>query len=252
MGLLGPGQALRLQLARAQRGLSASSLRHLSTRAAALDVPPGGQATPDATPVEVTFGDISLANYRIRPGVIRTSVHYSRKISALLKAHVWLKNEIEHPTGSFKERGARNALLLLDDATRRQGCIAASAGNHALALAYHGSELGVPVTVVMPKIAPLAKVHEELVWSDPTLRCLYPAVAIMRPPYRSKTVVTSGLGSSLRAATLARRASTRWASRGRRCAIRDAGSDVLEAAGAAVTRELWPTQEQTPPRAPSR
>ena len=53
-------------------------------------------------------------------------------------------------TGSFKERGARNALLKLSEAQRRAGVVAASAGNHALGLAYHGSLLKIPVTVVMP------------------------------------------------------------------------------------------------------
>jgi threonine dehydratase len=61
-------------------------------------------------------------------------------------------------TGSFKERGARNKLMLLTDEQRRRGIIAASAGNHALAVAYHGQELGIPVTVIMPKWAPLVKV----------------------------------------------------------------------------------------------
>jgi threonine dehydratase len=61
-------------------------------------------------------------------------------------------------TGSFKERGARNKLTLLNDDERRRGVVAASAGNHALALAYHGQQLGVSVKVVMPKFAPLVKV----------------------------------------------------------------------------------------------
>ena len=60
-------------------------------------------------------------------------------------------------TGSFKERGARNALLLLDHAQAERGVIAASAGNHALGLAYHGRLLNIPVTVVMPRFAPLVK-----------------------------------------------------------------------------------------------
>src|SRR5260370_8691173 len=61
-------------------------------------------------------------------------------------------------TGSFKERGARNKLLRLPDAQKQAGVIAASAGTHALALAYHGQDLGIAVTVVMPKWAPLVKV----------------------------------------------------------------------------------------------
>jgi threonine dehydratase len=60
-------------------------------------------------------------------------------------------------TGSFKERGARNALLLLNNEQKAKGVVAASAGNHALALAYHGHQLGISVTVVMPIFAPLVK-----------------------------------------------------------------------------------------------
>lgn len=122
-----------------------------------------GLSTTAAPVVDVTFGEVSLANYRIRPAVARTTMHFSRKVSALLGARVYFKNEMEHPTGSFKERGGRNALMLLDDAAKARGCIAASAGNHALALAYHGSELGIPVTVVMPRMAPITKASSALV-----------------------------------------------------------------------------------------
>src|SRR5216683_7704604 len=62
-------------------------------------------------------------------------------------------------TGSFKERGARNALAQLSADQKKRGVIAASAGNHAQALAYQGKLLGVPATVVMPKFAPLIKVN---------------------------------------------------------------------------------------------
>ena len=61
-------------------------------------------------------------------------------------------------TGSFKERGARNALAQLSPDQQKRGVIAASAGNHAQALAYQGRLLGIPATVVMPKFAPLIKV----------------------------------------------------------------------------------------------
>ncbi len=62
-------------------------------------------------------------------------------------------------TGSFKERGARNALAQLPPEQQKKGVIAASAGNHAQALAYQGKLLGIPATVVMPKFAPLIKVN---------------------------------------------------------------------------------------------
>lgn len=62
-------------------------------------------------------------------------------------------------TGSFKERGALNSILQLSPSQKKKGIIAASAGNHALALAYHGGRLNVPVTVVMPVYAPQTKVY---------------------------------------------------------------------------------------------
>jgi threonine dehydratase len=61
-------------------------------------------------------------------------------------------------TGSFKERGAANLLLQLDDGERRRGVVAASAGNHGLAVAFHAARLGIPATIVMPTYAPLIKV----------------------------------------------------------------------------------------------
>lgn len=72
---------------------------------------------------------------------------------------LWLKRDDLQVTGSFKERGARHALELLDPVGRKAGVVAASAGNHALGLAYHGRELGVPVTLVMATTAARVKVE---------------------------------------------------------------------------------------------
>ena len=71
---------------------------------------------------------------------------------------IYSKLDCLQRTGSFKERGARNALAQLSPAQQKKGVIAASAGNHAQALAYQGRLLGVPATVVMPKFAPLIKI----------------------------------------------------------------------------------------------
>lgn len=71
---------------------------------------------------------------------------------------VLCKLEYLQRTGSFKERGARNALMLLPEEQKQRGVIAASAGNHALGVAYHAHLLGIPATVVMPRFAPLTKV----------------------------------------------------------------------------------------------
>jgi len=106
----------------------------------------------------VTLADIRAAHDRIRSGIYRSPCPPSVPLSELTGAEVFCKLDLLQRTGSFKERGARNALLLLDDAQKARGVVAASAGNHALGLAYHGKLLGVPVTVVMPRFAPLVKV----------------------------------------------------------------------------------------------
>ena len=116
----------------------------------------------DLDDLPITFADISRAEVAIRGGVKRTSCEQSHFISELVGARVFFKNEFQQFTGSFKERGARNAILKLKREKKGalRGCIAASAGNHALALAYHGQQLGVPVTVVMPVVAPMSKVDK--------------------------------------------------------------------------------------------
>jgi threonine dehydratase len=106
----------------------------------------------------VTLEDVRAAHERIRSGIYRSPCPPSIPLSDLTGCEVFCKLDLLQRTGSFKERCARNALLLLDDAHRARGVVAASAGNHALGLAYHGRLLNIPVTVVMPKFAPLVKV----------------------------------------------------------------------------------------------
>lgn len=106
----------------------------------------------------VTITEIQAAAERIAGAIVRTPCHHSASLSRLCGCDVHAKLDYLQATGSFKERGARNRLLQLDEASRRNGVIAASAGNHAQALAYHGRDLGIEVTVVMPKWAPLLKV----------------------------------------------------------------------------------------------
>ena len=107
---------------------------------------------------DVTLADVEAARERIRGGIYESPCVESIPLSQLTGAHVWCKLDYLQRTGSFKERGARNALLRLPDDVRRRGVVAASAGNHAQGVAYHGGLLGVPVTVVMPRFAPLIKV----------------------------------------------------------------------------------------------
>lgn len=110
-----------------------------------------------SNPVVIKFQDVSAAAYKIRNGVQRTPCQRSR-LSEILGLDLYIKSDYQQMTGSFKERGARNTLLMLSQEQRKKGVIAASAGNHALALSYHGKDLEIPVYVVMPLIAPIMKV----------------------------------------------------------------------------------------------
>ncbi|MBI5766655.1 MAG: threonine ammonia-lyase [Verrucomicrobia bacterium] len=108
--------------------------------------------------MSVTLSDIRAARRRIAEGVSVTPCAESIPLSEITGARVFCKLDNLQRTGSFKERGARNALLRLAAGRKKRGVIAASAGNHALGLAYHGRLLGIPVTVVMPGYAPLIKI----------------------------------------------------------------------------------------------
>ncbi len=106
----------------------------------------------------LTLDDILAARERIRGQVDHTPTRHSRRLSLLTGAEVYVKFDNLHFTGSFKERGALNRLLQLSQDERARGVVAASAGNHAQALAYHGNRLGVPVTIVMPHGTPFVKI----------------------------------------------------------------------------------------------
>jgi threonine dehydratase len=107
----------------------------------------------------VTFQDIEAARARIKDAVYYTPCPHSISLSEISGMDIFCKLDNLQRTGSFKERGARNALAQLPPEQQKRGVIAASAGNHAQALAYQGKLLGIPATVVMPKFAPLIKVN---------------------------------------------------------------------------------------------
>ena len=107
--------------------------------------------------MHLTLADVVAAKNRIAEGIYLSPCPESIPLSGICRARVYCKLDYLQRTGSFKERGARNALLLLDAEKQRRGVISASAGNHALGLAYHGKLLGIGVTVVMPRYAPLIK-----------------------------------------------------------------------------------------------
>lgn len=107
----------------------------------------------------VTLEQIQAARDRIASAIYHSPCPYSLSLSRLCGSEIYCKLDHLQMTGSFKERGARNKLMLLTAEQRKTGVIAASAGNHALGLAWHGRQLGIPVTVVMPRWAPLVKVR---------------------------------------------------------------------------------------------
>ena len=107
-----------------------------------------------------TIDDIRAAAERIKGAVIRTPMLFSRTLSEIIGAEVWLKFENLQFTAAYKERGALNKLLQLTPEERSRGVIAASAGNHAQAVAYHAKRLGIPATIVMPATTPTVKVTQ--------------------------------------------------------------------------------------------
>jgi threonine dehydratase len=105
-----------------------------------------------------TLEDVRAARERIRGEVSVTPCAPSRVFDDLVPGRLHFKFENLHRTGSFKERGALNRLLHLDPDERKRGVITASAGNHAQAVAFHATRLGIPSTIVMPEPTPLIKV----------------------------------------------------------------------------------------------
>lgn len=112
---------------------------------------------PD-NPILIKMEDVVAAAFAIKGGISKIPCTKSQMSSAF-GMELYFKKEFLHTTGSFKERGARYTLMMLSDEEKKNGVIAASAGNHALALSFHGNDLGIPVTVIMPVIAPIMKIQ---------------------------------------------------------------------------------------------
>ena len=106
----------------------------------------------------ISVDDVLQARGRIAGGVTLTPCPEARALPELVPGRTHLKLENLQRTGSFKDRGALNRLLDLSEAERKRGVVTASAGNHAQAVAWHCSRLGIPATVVMPETTPLVKV----------------------------------------------------------------------------------------------
>jgi len=118
------------------------------------------KTVPATAPLPVSIDDVREAAKRISGAVVRTPTLVSKTLSDLTGATVYLKFENLQFTAAYKERGALNTLLQLDEAARSKGVIAASAGNHAQGLAYHATRLGIPSTIVMPRNTPTVKITQ--------------------------------------------------------------------------------------------
>jgi len=105
-----------------------------------------------------TISAVRSARERIADGILETPCVPALGLDGLVPGRTYLKLENLQRTGSFKDRGSLNRLLDLTPDERRRGVVTASAGNHAQAVAYHCSRLGIPATVVMPEGTPLVKV----------------------------------------------------------------------------------------------
>jgi threonine dehydratase len=142
-------EGLLADLAARPRVLSAREVAPLAAAPRRHDAQEGGP---------VTLADIEAAMARIRDSIPITPLVYSEKLSQLTGARVFLKLENLQMTGSFKERGALNRILNLTEEEASRGLIAASAGNHAQAVAYHATRRGIRSQIVMPLGAPITKV----------------------------------------------------------------------------------------------
>ena len=101
--------------------------------------------------------EIRAAAARIAPAIRQTPFYRSETLSAFLGGDTWLKMECEQHTGSFKLRGATNALAALRPEARARGVVTASAGNHGLGCARAAQALGIALTVFVPRSAPAVK-----------------------------------------------------------------------------------------------
>ena len=108
----------------------------------------------------VTLADIEAAAEVLDGHVVRTPCLRSARLSEVLGAEVALKLETLQHSSSFKDRGALVKLASLSPEERARGVIAMSAGNHAQGVAYHATRLGIPATIVMPRLTPFVKVEK--------------------------------------------------------------------------------------------
>jgi len=106
----------------------------------------------------VTYDDVVRARLTQNKVIRKTNLEFSETFSKMCGANVYLKNEYEQKTGSFKIRGAYYKIKSLTNEEKNKGVIAASAGNHSQGVAFASRIENIPCTIVMPKTASPAKV----------------------------------------------------------------------------------------------
>lgn len=110
------------------------------------------------SPLAIAFDDVQEAAERLRGIANYTPVHTSRTLNRLTDRQIWLKCENFQRGGSFKFRGAYNAMSRLSPAQRERGVVAFSSGNHAQGVALAARLLGIPAVICMPDDAPPVKI----------------------------------------------------------------------------------------------
>ncbi len=108
--------------------------------------------------LDVSLSGVERARERIREFIFLSPCLRSAALTRMTGQEIYLKMDNLQRTGAFKERGALNKLLTLTEEEKRRGVIAASAGNHAQAVAYHSTQRGIRSQIVMPLMTPLVKV----------------------------------------------------------------------------------------------
>jgi threonine dehydratase len=116
---------------------------------------------PHALP---TAADVHRARARISPHILHTPMLRNAALDALTGGRILIKPEVLQRTGSFKLRGATNAVIQLDESQLRRGVVTYSSGNHAQAIACAAKTFSAPATIVMPADAPAIKRRHTEAW----------------------------------------------------------------------------------------
>ena len=119
----------------------------------------------------ITLVDVKTAHERIKDQIYLSPFPCSETISRMTGNRVFFKLDNLQMTGSFKERGALNRLLMLTPEEAKRGVVAASAGNHGMAIAFHSRRLNIAASIVMPVHAPLIKVSRVRQYGAQSVLC---------------------------------------------------------------------------------